>query len=146
MVRNGTAIATTPVPSFTDSGLSPATAYTYKVSAYDAAGNESARSTGLKVTTAAPAGTNVLGAATTWSFTDTRVDLGTTWKDPGYAVAAPLWRSGVPQFGFGDGDEATVVGQRRHDELDGRHHVVLPHHLRRRQPGRCQRARRRPRP
>ena len=27
----------TPVPSFTDSGLSPATAYTYKVSAYDAA-------------------------------------------------------------------------------------------------------------
>ena len=111
VVRNGTVIATTPVPSFTDSGLSPATAYTYKVSAYDAAGNESARGTGLKVTTAAPAGTNVLGPATTWSFTDTRVDLGATWKDPGYAVSVPLWRSGVPQFGFGDGDEATVVGR-----------------------------------
>jgi hypothetical protein len=109
--RNGTAVATTPVPSFTDSGLSPSTAYTYKVSAYDAAGNESARSTGRAVTTAAATGTSVLGTTTAWSFTDTRVDLGTTWKDPGYAVAAPLWRSGVPQFGFGDADEATVVGR-----------------------------------
>ncbi len=111
VVRNGTAIATTPVPSFTDSGLGPTTAYTYKISAYDAAGNESARSTGLKATTTAPVGTSVLGAATAWSFTDTRVDLGTTWKDPGYATAAPLWRSGVPQFGLGDGDETTVVGR-----------------------------------
>jgi chitodextrinase len=109
--RNGTAVATTPVPSFTDSGLSPSTAYTYKVSAYDAAGNESARSTGRAVTTAAATGTSVLGTTTAWSLTDTRVDLGTTWKDPGYAVAAPLWRSGVPQFGFGDADEATVVGR-----------------------------------
>ena len=62
------------------------------------------------MTTAAAAGTNVLGAATTWSFTDTRVDLGVTWKDPEYADCVLLWRSGVPQFGFGDGDEATVVG------------------------------------
>ena len=85
------------MPSFTDSGLSPATAYTYKISAYDAAGNESARGTGLKVTTAAAAGTNVLGAGHHVELHRHPVDLGATWKDRvrGGRAALALGRTAV---------------------------------------------------
>ena len=31
-----------------------------------------------------------------------------TWKDPSFVVPAD-WKSGVPQLGFGDGDEATLL-------------------------------------
>lgn len=49
--RNGSLIATTTSTSYTNSNLSPLTSYTYAVSAYDAAGNESARSNSVTVTT-----------------------------------------------------------------------------------------------
>lgn len=44
-------IASTTKTAFTDTNLSPATTYTYTVSAYDAAGNNSAQSAALNVTT-----------------------------------------------------------------------------------------------
>ncbi|GAA4888433.1 cellulase family glycosylhydrolase [Streptomyces coeruleoprunus] len=52
--RDGTRVNTTPVTgtTFTDSGRSPSTAYTYVVRARDAAGNVSAASAALSVTTA----------------------------------------------------------------------------------------------
>ncbi|WOP39271.1 RICIN domain-containing protein [Streptomyces sp. Li-HN-5-13] len=53
VLRDGTQIATTTRTSYTDTGLSPSTAYTYTVKAYDAAGNVSAASTALTVTTSA---------------------------------------------------------------------------------------------
>lgn len=49
--RNGTQIATSSNASYTDSALSGSTTYTYNVSAYDAAGNNSAQSGGASVTT-----------------------------------------------------------------------------------------------
>jgi hypothetical protein len=106
--RDGAAVATSPTPSYTDDGLSPSTTYKYKVAAFDAAGNQSAKSTALSVTTAS-SGNVVLGPSTPWSYTDSRVDLGTAWKDPSYVVTSPLWKSGPPQFGFGDGDETTLL-------------------------------------
>ncbi|MEW9871925.1 fibronectin type III domain-containing protein [Arthrobacter sp. HS15c] len=54
--RNGTQIADQPGRTYTDSGLSPATAYTYTVRAYDAATNLSNPSTSLTVTTNAQTG------------------------------------------------------------------------------------------
>lgn len=54
--RNGTLIATTTNTSYVDSGLAPATSYSYTVSAFDAAGNYSAQSAALIATTqSAPA-------------------------------------------------------------------------------------------
>jgi pullulanase len=53
ILRNGTKVGTSATTSYTDSGLSVATAYTYAVSAYDAAGDTSATSASIFVTTAA---------------------------------------------------------------------------------------------
>ncbi|MHB8651863.1 MAG: S8 family serine peptidase [Minisyncoccota bacterium] len=51
--RNNIRIATTAVPSFTNTALAPTTSYTYAVSAFDAAGNESAVSAAIAVVTPA---------------------------------------------------------------------------------------------
>jgi chitodextrinase/uncharacterized protein (DUF427 family) len=51
--RNGTQIATTSATSFTNTGLSPSTTYTYAVAAFDAAGNLSAQSSPASATTPA---------------------------------------------------------------------------------------------
>ncbi|MET8082157.1 RICIN domain-containing protein [Streptomyces sp. NPDC005303] len=53
ILRNGAQIATTTETSYTDTGLSPSTRYSYTVKAYDAAGNVSGASTPLTVTTSA---------------------------------------------------------------------------------------------
>lgn len=54
VLRGGTQVGITATTSYTDSGLTPSTAYAYSVKAYDAAGNTSAASSTLNVTT--PAG------------------------------------------------------------------------------------------
>ncbi|HZI05435.1 MAG TPA: carbohydrate binding domain-containing protein, partial [Archangium sp.] len=51
--RNGTQVGSSPSTSHTDSGLTASTAYSYTVKARDAAGNTSAASTALSVTTSA---------------------------------------------------------------------------------------------
>ena len=52
--RGGTRIGTTANTSYSDSGLSPSTSYTYTVTAYDAAGNVSTPSVPASTTTFAP--------------------------------------------------------------------------------------------
>jgi glucosylceramidase len=56
VLRNGTQIATTGGTSYTDTGLSASTTYSYTVKAYDAAGNVSAASNTATVTTSAGSG------------------------------------------------------------------------------------------
>ena len=51
--RNSTMVGTSASPNFSDTGLSASTTYSYTVSAYDAAGNNSAPSTPLSATTLA---------------------------------------------------------------------------------------------
>ena len=51
---SGTPLTSTTATYYTDSGLSPATAYSYTVSAYDGAGNSSAASPPVSATTLAP--------------------------------------------------------------------------------------------
>ncbi|EKE16333.1 MAG: hypothetical protein ACD_11C00020G0038 [uncultured bacterium] len=53
--RNGIQVDTTFDASYSDTNLTPETAYAYAVSAYDAAGNDSDQSAGLAVTTEAAA-------------------------------------------------------------------------------------------
>ncbi|WP_344839885.1 CBM35 domain-containing protein, partial [Actinocorallia longicatena] len=51
VLRNGSPVGTSATTSYTDTGLSPATSYSYTVKALDAAGNSSAASSALAVTT-----------------------------------------------------------------------------------------------
>ena len=51
ILRNGTQVGTSATPSYSDTGLTAGTTYAYTVSAYDAAGNESAQSAGVNVAT-----------------------------------------------------------------------------------------------
>lgn len=43
----------------------------------------------------------------TWRYLDDGSDQGTAWRVPAFNDAA--WANGLAQFGYGDGDEATVV-------------------------------------
>jgi chitinase len=60
--RNGTQVGTPTSTSYTDSGLTASTAYTYTVKAADAAGNLSAASNSLSVTTSASTDTTAPSA------------------------------------------------------------------------------------
>ena len=72
--RNGTQVGTSPTPTYVDGGLAASTSYSYTVSAYDAAGNNSAQSspaTGTTLTSgsggsSACGGTNQLPCALGW--------------------------------------------------------------------------------
>jgi fibronectin type 3 domain-containing protein len=68
VLRGGTTIATVTGRAYTATGLSPSTAYTFQVKARDAAGNVSAGSNTVTVTTEAPGNDNLaLGRPTTAS-------------------------------------------------------------------------------
>ena len=62
--RGGSQIGTSPSTSYTDTGLTPSTLYTYTVSAYDAAGNTSNQSSPASATTQAQGGG---GGSGSWS-------------------------------------------------------------------------------
>jgi chitodextrinase len=94
--RNGNQIATPSTPNYTDTGLTPNTAYSYRVAAYDAAGNVSAQSTALAVTTApdvvAP---TVPGAPTSTIQTMTSITINWTGSTDNVAVASyRIYRNG----------------------------------------------------
>jgi hypothetical protein len=63
ILRDGTAVATSTTPSYTDNGLTPDTGYSYAVRARDAAGNVSGTSTPVTVKTQAGSGTGFVLAA-----------------------------------------------------------------------------------
>ena len=95
--RGGTQVGTTAagVTSYSDTGLSPSTAYSYTVSANDPAGNNSAQSTSASATTqASPPPTVVLSAAPqsigtgdsstlTWNSTSASSCTGTNFSTGG---------------------------------------------------------------
>ena len=104
--RNGVQVGAPAVPTFTDTGLSTATTYSYTVSAFDAAGNNSAPSSALSVTTLdttapsvptglAASGITATGATISWTAsTDNVAVTGYKVFRNGVQVGAPA----VPTF------------------------------------------------
>ncbi|KAB8314751.1 chitinase [Tolypothrix campylonemoides VB511288] len=70
--RNGTLVGSPVGTSYTDAGLQPSTAYSYRVRARDVAGNASAQGAALSVTTSASSGggggKKVIGYFTQWGI------------------------------------------------------------------------------
>lgn len=73
--RNGAQIATSTTTSYTNSGLSGTTTYTYTVSAYDAVGNQSAQSGAVSVTTPDTIAPSVPTGLTATAMSPTRINL-----------------------------------------------------------------------
>ncbi|HVE71995.1 MAG TPA: metallophosphoesterase family protein [Thermoanaerobaculia bacterium] len=53
-------------------------------------------------------GTPLVARRSLWRYLDTGTDPGTAWTSLSYNDAS--WKSGYSELGYGDGDEATVVG------------------------------------
>lgn len=51
--------------------------------------------------------TNLIPYGSSWKYKDDGSDLGTSWQSIVYSDV--LWSSGNGQFGYGDGDESTIV-------------------------------------
>jgi chitodextrinase len=95
--RNGVQIATPATTSYADSGLTPNTAYTYTVAAFDSAGNASAQSASVGVTTTADTtAPSVPGAPTLTSHTLTQIVLGWAGSTDNVAVTTyKIFRNGT---------------------------------------------------
>ncbi|RKH14460.1 alpha-amylase [Corallococcus sp. CA047B] len=110
--RGATQVGTSATPSFTDSGLTPSTAYSYTVKARDAAGNTSAASTALSVTTKAPDTTapSVPTGLAAGTVTSSSVALSWTASTDGYGVAGYLVLRGGVQVASVTGTSYTDTG------------------------------------
>jgi chitodextrinase len=96
--RNGAQVASPTSASYTDSGLAPSTAYSYTVTAFDAAGNQSSASAALGVTTRAAdmLAPTAPGQPAASNVTQTGVMLAWTAATDNYGVANYLvLRNGV---------------------------------------------------
>jgi chitodextrinase len=84
--RNGTMVGTSATASYTDTGLSASTSYSYTVSAYDAYGDTSAFSSALSVTTsvqsttAPTAPTNFTASTTDFTASTTYCNVTMSWE------------------------------------------------------------------
>jgi chitodextrinase len=87
--RNGVLVGTGSGTQFNDSGLSPSTAYSYQVLAFDAAGNQSARSSALTITTRAAdiAAPSAPGAPVAGTVTASSIALSWSASTDNYGVA-----------------------------------------------------------
>ncbi len=86
--RNGGYVGSSATTSYSDGGLAPNTGYTYTVSAYDAATNESAQSTGAGATTPGYQETIIDNPGCTWTGVWTTSTSGTTKYGADYKYAS----------------------------------------------------------
>src|SRR5437879_524749 len=98
--RGGVQIATSTATSYSDIGLSVSTAYTYNVSAHDAAGNNSAPSVSASVTTRAASAPGVSVDSTYGGYSTSVIHDGvinaaggtaTTWASADEGPTTPHW-------------------------------------------------------
>ena len=110
--RDGVGVASTSSTSFADSGLSASTMYRYAVTAFDAAGNESAVSDSVDATTDSGPGVidpELIAVGAVWTYLDSGVAPAADWNTFGFDDSA--WLSGPAELGSAEGDEATVMNR-----------------------------------
>lgn len=94
--RNGVAVGTSATASYTDTGLTQLTTYTYTVSAYDAMTNESAQSASAQATTWDGTAPSVPAGLSATAATPTRVNLAWSASTDNVGVTAyKIYRGGA---------------------------------------------------
>jgi len=97
--RNGAQVATSATTSYSDTGLSASTSYSYTVSAFDAAGNNSAQSTSASATTQAPPDTtppSVPAGLTATATSSSQINLSWTASTDNVGVTGyKVYRNGT---------------------------------------------------
>ena len=92
--------------TFSWSGVA-AGVYVLSARAYDNLG-ATTDSTPVNVTVNPPVSiTTLISKGATWRYLDNGSNQGTAWRKPGFNDAS--WKTGAAQFGYGEGDETTVV-------------------------------------
>jgi hypothetical protein len=94
------------VTTYSNAGLTASTLYSYRVLAFNAAG-DSAFSNTASATTGPAVATTFIAAGSQWRYLDNGSNQGTAWRAVTFNDAS--WKLGTAQLGYGDGDEATVV-------------------------------------
>ncbi|MDH7482032.1 MAG: hypothetical protein QHH26_08695, partial [Armatimonadota bacterium] len=108
--RNGVQVGTSVGTSYSDTGCVPATSYTYEVSAYDAASNESAKSTPATVVTPDTIAPSVPTNLSATAVSGTQVDLSWTASTDNVGVVGyKVYRNGV-QVGTSTGTSYSDTG------------------------------------
>jgi hypothetical protein len=114
--RDGIQITTISNTSYQDTGLSPSTTYLYTVSAYDAAGNESTKSSSVSATTLVPPLIQtVINIGDTWKYFKGTSNPGSGWKNVTFDDSS--WLGGPTGIGYGDGDDVTVLSDMQNNYL-----------------------------
>ena len=82
---------------------------------------------------APPGPATLVARGAVWRYLDNGSNQGTAWRAPGFGDAG--WKMGPAQLGYGDGDEATIIGYGPIRRRQVRHHLFPPHvHGRGREP------------
>jgi len=105
--------------SYTATGLTEQTIYTYRVRASNADGESWTEAQSFRTTTRSPAILSVIGGVITnsveiipesavWQYYDQGSEPNGQWKNNNYNTNG--WGSGPGELGYGDGDEGTTIG------------------------------------
>jgi titin len=89
-------------------GLNSNTKYYYRVRATNGVGDSANSNTANATTQAVTTTPTFISTGATWKYLDNGANQGTAWRATAFDDST--WKSGAAQLGYGDGDEATVVG------------------------------------
>jgi len=105
-----TQIATTGTgaTTYSDTTVTAGMAHQYRVRAFNSAGNSAYSNTAGVTTPGGGSGGALVPAGSVWKYLDNGSNQGTAWRAPAFNDS--VWLAGPAQLGYGDGDEATVVG------------------------------------
>ena len=102
------------VTGYLDASVAEGTTYTYRVRAFNAAGNSAYSNNGVATTTTTPmppanvpVGNTLIPTGATWRYLDNGSNQGSSWTATAFNDGS--WKSGQAQLGYGDGDERTIV-------------------------------------
>ncbi len=104
--RDGVVIGNPAGTTFKDRTVVAGATHTYTVEALDSAGNVSAPSRAITVTTESGE-SQLLQRGASWAFLSLGTTPGSDWTTLGFDQSS--WATGVGEFGYGDGDEDTVI-------------------------------------